>query len=653
MNRTRTRFAAVTACACALAMLVVSAPATAAPPAPPATAPGQQVTVEVTQPSPSVTPDGALRADVTVTTTAPAEYLEVRVRLYSPGGRLVYQKTEVRSDVEAGRHVVGYDHDLGPLGLAPGRYPIEVRVLATGSDPTTVASRLLIVPADTAPVRVAIVAHVAGTPSFGIDGRFTHDPASETRARDDLSFLCELSADRGAPMSLAIMPVLTEQLARIADGYELTDGTVVDAGAETPGRYARTLADLRAAVATGTIDLLDVPYALPDPAGITQLDASSDLDRHWARTDGVSASVLGRDTRSASAFVGEHPDRAGIAAADERGARVIVVSPEALVAEESTATPGCYRLAGADACIVAFDREASSSAALGADVFYDTLYERLGSTEPVVIYLQLGPQGPDRAIDAQNVLDWVARASWLEMAPLAEAAEDEPRTASLAPLPASAAPPLYWDSVAEGRAAAAAYASAVAETDPDAAALGDAMLITESALWAGADGRWAQALEALALADDVREYVTEAFSGITIDAKDVTLSASRGDVPLALTNNTGKRLTLTLVAWSDRISLARPETEISVQPAQNFVTVPVDLGAIIADDLWVTVKAGDVIVAETTVRVRASHLDRLATVGMVVVVLVGLLLFIRRRVRAAIADTIAPGTDTDDGPAAE
>lgn len=652
MSHTRTRPAAIIACACALAMLVIGAPAGAAPGETPA-APGQQVTVDVTQASPSITPDGALRADVAVTTTAPAEYLEVRLRLYNPAGRLVYQKTEVRSEVEAGRHVVGYDHDLGPLGLAPGRYPIEVRILATGSAPTSVASRLLIVPTDASPVRVALIAHVSGTPSFGVDGRFTRDPASDTRVRDDLMFLSDLSADRRAPFSLAIAPVLVEQMARIADGYELTDGTVVDDAAETPGRYARAIADLRAAVATGTIDLLDVPYALPDPAGIAQLEASADLARHWAATDAVNATVLGRDIRSDSAFVGERPDRTSITAADERAARVIVVAPDALVAEDSTATPGCYRTADADACIVAFDGEASSSAALGSEVFYDTLYERLGSPEPVVIYLQLGPQGPDRAIEVQNVLDWVARASWLEMAPLSETAGADGRAASLAPLPASAAPPLYWDSVAEGRTAAAAYASAVGEADPDAVALASAVLMAESGLWAGTDGTWAEALQGLALADDVRESVAETLSGISIDARDVTLSASRGDVPLALTNNTGKRLTLTLVAWSDRITLNRPETEISVQPAQNFVTVPVELGAIIAGDLWVTVKAGDIIVAETSVRVRASHLDRLATVGMVVVVLVALLLFIRRRVRAAIADTIAPGTDADDGPTAQ
>ena len=41
--------------------------------------------------------------DVAVTTDAVAEYLEVRVRLRSPSGKLIYQKTEVRSDLPAPR----------------------------------------------------------------------------------------------------------------------------------------------------------------------------------------------------------------------------------------------------------------------------------------------------------------------------------------------------------------------------------------------------------------------------------------------------------------------------------------------------------------------------------------------------------------------
>ncbi|HSQ22366.1 MAG TPA: hypothetical protein VLQ52_06205, partial [Coriobacteriia bacterium] len=112
------------------------------------------------------------------------------------------------------------------------------------------------------------------------------------------------------------------------------------------------------------------------------------------------------------------------------------------------------------------------------------------------------------------------------------------------------------------------------------------------------------------------------------------------------TNTTGSALALTIVASSDRIGLPTSQFEVSAEPADNFLTIPVDLGAVIADDLTVAVRAGDLTIAESTVRVRSSHIDRLATVGMVVLVLLVLLLFIRRRVRTAIAGTIAVDDDT-------
>ena len=143
------------------------------------------------------------------------------------------------------------------------------------------------------------------------------------------------------------------------------------------------------------------------------------------------------------------------------------------------------------------------------------------------------------------------------------------------------------------------------------------------------------------LAQAATDFVAAQFASVVIDAKDVTLSGRRGDVPFTLMNGTGKTLELTLVASAPQLRVPKPEVLITAQPDENFVTIPVDLRAIISDELRVSVRAGTVTVAETSVTVRASYLDRIATVGIVLVVLVGLLLFIRRRVRTAFAGTIA------------
>jgi len=73
---------------------------------------------------------------------------------------------------------------------------------------------------------------------------------------------------------------------------------------------------------------------------------------------------------------------------------------------------------------------------------------------------------------------------------------------------------------------------------------------------------------------------------------------------------------------------------------ENFITIPVDLRNSMTSDLEVTVRSGDATVAATDVIVRASYIDRLGTVGMVVLVLLALLLVIRRRIARPNAATI-------------
>jgi hypothetical protein len=93
---------------------------------------------------------------------------------------------------------------------------------------------------------------------------------------------------------------------------------------------------------------------------------------------------------------------------------------------------------------------------------------------------------------------------------------------------------------------------------------------------------------------------------------------------------------------------ASPTQDITVQPTQNFLTVPVDLGNTLSDTLDVEVRAGEVSIAQAEVGVRASYIDRLATVLMVIVVLGGLLVFIRRRVMSPDAGTIVGGAPRHD-----
>jgi hypothetical protein len=643
--------------ALALAFALVPTPGVAAPflafPQPAAV---QSVGVDVAQASPSVAPDGALRANVMVSLAAPADYVEVRLRLRGKSGTLLYQKTEVRSDLPAGTHAISYDYDLAGLDLSQGRYPIEIRVLATGSEPTNVTSRLLVVEPGTVPAQVALLVAVTGEPGVASDGRFVHDPATDTSVRDDVAFLTQVALSRRQPLALAVPPVLLEQLARAASGYETTAGLAVPADAEVPTRYARAIDELRSAVASGAIDLVDVPYALPDLAGLDMMGRPDDLVTHWERTDAVLAATLQSATTSETAYLGDAVTSEALATLAERGTPAVVVPDHAVRSADETAAPGCYPIDGSSVLALVADTDAAGGIAEGADAFYDAAFDRLGTSPCIVAVLSVGPGTVHDAVDVQRALDWISAVPWLRPVSLADVTATADATGSEAAAvvpagPVSSAPAEGWTSIGPARIAAEAYVAATTVDDAEARAVRDATLVAESTLWAGADGAWSAWPGAVARAAEAAAFVTEQFSRIIVDAKDVTLSGRRGDVPFTLVNGTGKPLNLTVTASADELRISEPEIALTAQPDENFVTVPVDLRAIISDEMRVVVRSQSFTVAEATVTVRTSYLDRLVTLGLVVIVLVGLLLFIRRRVTSAItgtAGTIAGSDERED-----
>lgn len=615
----------------------VAAPAEAVTP----DATEQVVTVGVTRPTPSIAPDGRLQLDVAVTTAAPADYLEVRVRLRSPAGKLIYQKTEVRTGLPAGAHTISFERDFADAALDQGRYPIEIRVLATGADATTISGRLLVIDPDTRPLPVSVVVLPTDVPSVTMAGTLGGDPAVDTRLRDDLAFFTQLARDRGQPLSIALAPVLTEQLARVAGGYETTAGVQVAVTDETPMRYARMLDALRSAVATGTIDLLDVPYGLPDNAALTAIGGASDIAYHWTYTDTVNALVFPSAERPTVAYVGRDLTAEAVASAADRGADCVLVHAGSLRSDDTTASPGCYSLDGSSPTLLVIDEEASAGVLGGQEAFYDTLFDRLGTDRPVVVLLRVGAGSPDTSLDVQHALDWIDEAWWLNAADLTAAARCGTRErATLVRPDRTDVDTGYWERVSESRSVALALAAAAGLQDADVAASARAVLTAESSLLTDPDAGDRALAEGLARATEAYEYAMGQFKLVRLDVKDVTLSGSKGDVPLTLINDTGKQLRLTLRATSTTMRSTAGSQEVAAGPTQNFLTLPVDLGNALSDRLEIIVSAGDVTVAKATVDVKASYVDRLATVAMVVIVLAALLVFIRRRVQSTDAATI-------------
>jgi len=116
----------------------------------------------------------------------------------------------------------------------------------------------------------------------------------------------------------------------------------------------------------------------------------------------------------------------------------------------------------------------------------------------------------------------------------------------------------------------------------------------------------------------------------------VTLPGATGEVPISIRNGSDRTLTVQLVARGEDLQVIGGTTRsVTLKPSENFVKLPVDLRSAIQGTLSVQVVASPEVLAEQSVTVRASYLDRLAIIGGVVLVLFVLLIFIVRRVRAA------------------
>lgn len=600
----------------------------------------QSVLVSIQQPATTIAADGVLRVTVAVTTSQPAEYLEVRLRLRSASGDLVYQKTQVRNAASAGITAVTYEYDLSSLRLSPGRYPIEVRVLATGADPTTVTSRALLVDPDASPLPVALVIRYEQTPSVGFDGAFAVNPASRIVACETMAAIADLVAERQSPVALAIAPITLDEFARAAAGYETTAGAATAASDDAPQRYAAALESLRNAAASGALRVLDAPYALPDLGSPSTSATADDLARQWVRADAVLASALGSSTASSTAYFGDAVTAGAVATLTARNDSALLVMPGAVLSNDATVPTGCYALANSGERVLVADENLAASALSGPDAFYDAAFDHVES-DAVVLVMDIGPGSTCSAEDVRRVLDLVDDAPWLVLSDIsALGLESDLTTVTLAPVKASTAPSGYWDDLAAARTPVLSYAAAAGSGDADAANALRAILMAESSLLAGEDDDWAGATLGRKAADDARAYVSGQFALVHLNIMDITLSGRHGSIPVTIVNGAGKTLTITLTAESDEMSIGSTSTVLTVLPDENFVTIPVSLGNALSGDLLVSLQAGELTVTDTIVRVKASYIDRLATVGLVVIVLLGLLFYIYRRVRP-VKDTAA------------
>jgi hypothetical protein len=617
----------------------------------------QTVTASVSYPSPSVTTGGALAATVLVTLAVPAEYVEVRLRLYSPTGALLYQKTELRPGSRAGQLTVPFTRALTDFTAREGRYPVEVRVLATGAQPTEVESRLLVVNADQAPVPVAVIARISGVPAVDPEGRFVVDPERELGARTDAVRLAELLGRRaGRDLSIAIAPRLLEEWAQAAAGYETTGPAgvrQVPASSDAALAAADTLRRLRELATAAKAEFLDVPYADPDLSSMAAHALLGDLQEHWVLGDAIVSTALGAEPSGSAAVLGDLVPADALPLFAERGTRTILVAPESIAAGDTTATSGVYDLGSGLRAVVPDSRLAEAAAAGDSDAFYDVIFERLASEDgagALAIVIDLGPGFDQTARVVDDALTWLDAAAWTRAATLHDAANiSGPAAASLiASPPPPEWPGGYWDDVAAASRLSRAAVAALGGEDADALTARTHVLTAESLSWTAkrqSDGTIERGRD---FATTAADRISGIFSTVAVVGSDVTLANRAGRVPISITNGSGRPLDVVVVVTAPRVRVTPPPEVITLDAGENVISVPVDMHYEISDRLKVRILAADVELGSTEFTVRASYLDRLAWVGIVVLFLIGMLVFIRRRVRTVIAGTIAEDTGAGD-----
>lgn len=622
-----------------LALLMTTAAALGQPPGG-ASASDSGIDVTLTQEGrPSVSPKGEFDFSVHITVQKDTPYVESRLSIYNPGGSLMYRKTEVRNDVAAGTLTIDYHRTLEDLDLPEGRYPVELRVLATGSDPVVLEDRMLVVDdTNRAPLPVSIVVRASCIPARDTEGRFVVDPAETARQRDAVLDVAR-AARPDAPVALALTPVMVDDWLHASQGFEYVDVDgirQVEAEDPVPSAYAEALDGLRAALGNGSVELLWVPLADPDLQGLEAMSALEDLQ---AQLD--LGKTLLEDALEASVTAGVALSQGAISAETaESLAREEVaffLGDAAFGSDGETLPPGAYSAREAPLTVivpVTLEPDDPDIARIALDRAFDALIAE--KDEPVVFLIEIGAGGGAGARGVAALLDTLRATPWVETVPISEAAGSGGQGAVSLPSRVReerGAPLGYWGDVLSAREWALALADAAGPDDPDAARAMEAVYLAESRCWAGSDGRWGLADRGRSYAYAAQRRAEGVLGGITLSAQDVTLAGQSGKLPVSIVNPTQKTLTVTLIAQG-RTSLVGPPatSRVTLRPQENYVTVPITMRSALADRVSLEVRAGDRTLASTSIRVRASYIDRLAMAGATILVLAVLLVYIRRRV---------------------
>lgn len=591
--------------------------------------------------------------------SSPADSAFMRLKLWRPTGRLIFQRTTLFPGFEKAKTVqAAFERTTEDLGLKPGVYPVELEISVTrkGHTETGVLQTRLFVLNQRKVIPTALVIHVNGQPLADPNGVFVMNPAEYTRARDDVNTITEwVLAGRGHRCTMAISPLLLEEWQRIADGYKLVspDGTVeVAAGDEVPLAYSTTLTQLTQAIETGRLELTSQGYSDPDLADLEGAGMIGDVDQQYEHAVSAVFASLEATASTGTVPAGGWLPPDAVPLLKSAGVRYAVVNTGCARSGIKAAFPSAYRSSSSGIVVLVADDTLSAALKSGDSSATTSLsFQRVldeSATGPLVISAEVGAGGasakPLLASFAQvTSLPWITTRLAREVA----AAPKERLVRLRAGLGTKGDPATYWDEVREGRVWSDALIAAVGDSSPEAVTAHRDSMIAQCSAWAGFDGAWALEHRGRTFASTAKRLSTDVLGKVSLAVQPVTLAGTGGNIPVTISNGSGQPLVIRMQLSSDNgISLSgQTKRTLHLGPKDTFIEVPVQLANVLSGDVHVALSAGDTKIDSATVKVSASYLDRVALIVGVIIALVVLLVFIIRRVNSAEQGWTAEGDD--------
>lgn len=621
----------------ALSLVFVVAPAAKAQP---------QSIVVAFSPVPYSLPAGA-DAGISLSYNLPqgATWVSLALRLNDARGRtIIYQSTWIGPQDPSAR-IDSIPLPLDTQNIKPGSYDLVGEISAKVGEETlkgTVSAPIAIYDPEKAPVDVIFIAQAATTLLADANGEYMLDPASHTSTRDEVTSLCdEIIANHTAHLTLAIAPAMLEEWSRIARGYTLIlpdSKSEVPSTDEVPLAYDLALAKIRQAQATGRLELAAVGYSDPDLSTLVSKGLGADLALQYSMGISTLTSLISTDTISGTVPYRHDAPVELDPVLSENDLSWTLVSQEYARSNDETAAAGAWRLKR-NPSITALVDDAESSRLIteGSPIGFAAraLERHLEGSTPFVVLTDLAETPPGRAAESLAI---IAGQPWARTKLAAEMAGAATGEVTVDAADELASPEGYWDTVALARARSRALAAITAEqTAPAPMLTRRNSLLAESGMWFGREGKWPRVDEGLGHANLALATANKVLDAITLKIEPVTLSKDAGEIPLVVSNGTDLTLQVEVVPISKQgltIPEANKTTSLTLRPNDNYMTIPVSLETAASGELSVRVMAGDELIAEQTVTVKGSLLDRVVFLASISAVLLGLLLYIRRRVRS-------------------